>query len=102
MKLSYIKFRCSAEEKIAIQKRSQQARQTLSEYCRRQALTGEIKQAPRLTPEEENYFKHLHLTNANFARIANYMKYKDPRLSEEIREFLASFRRVTNKFFPKK
>lgn len=102
MKLSYIKFRCTLEEKMVILKRSQRAGRTMSDFCREQILSGKVHQAPKLTHQEEEYFKNLHVFHTNFARLSNFIKYQDPQLSNEIRKFLGEFRRVTDRFFPKK
>lgn len=100
MKLSYIKFRCTIEEKMTIFKRAQRAGRTMSDFCREQILSGTVQQVPKLTPDEEEYFKNLHIFHTNFARLSNYIKYQDPALSNEIREFLGEFRQITRKFFP--
>jgi hypothetical protein len=87
---------------MTILRRSQRAGRTMSDFCREQILSGTVQQAPKLTPEEEEYFKNLHIFHTNFVRLSNYIKYQDPGLSNEIREFLGEFRRVTDRFFPKK
>jgi hypothetical protein len=74
----------------------------MSDFCREQILAGTIHEAPKFTTEEVEYFKNLHIFHTNFARLSNYIKYQDPGLSNEIREFLGEFRRVTDRFFPKK
>ncbi len=102
MKLSYIKFRCTLEEKTTILRRSQRAGRTMSDFCREQILSGTIHEAPKFTAEEVEYFKNLHIYHTNFVRLSNYIKYQDPELSNEIRQFLDEFRRVTDRFFPKK
>lgn len=101
MKISYIKFRCTLEEKGAIQKQAVKMRRSLSQYCREQALAGKVFQAPKLTAAEEEYFKNLHIFHSNFVRLSNYIKYKNPELENEIHKFLNEFRRVTDKFFPR-
>jgi hypothetical protein len=74
----------------------------MSDFCREQILAGTVHETPKYTPEELEYFKNLHIFHTNFARLSNYIKYQDPELSNEIREFLGEFRRVTDRFFPKK
>lgn len=78
------------------------ARCSMSDFCRAKIFHGTVHQAPKLTPEEVEYFKNLHRFNTNFARIANFIKHKDPALSNEMRAFLGEFRRLFEKFFPQK
>lgn len=82
MKREIIKFRCAAEERHAILNRAEKAGVTLSEYCRRQAIHGKIVATPRLTPEEQEYFRRLKDFNNIMTRIANLCKYKDPAFNE--------------------
>lgn len=53
------------------------------EYCRRQALHGKIIATPRLTPEEQEYFRRLKDYNNFMTRLANLYKYKDPAFNKE-------------------
>lgn len=101
MKLSCIKFRCTDDEKAAILKKAVRAGTTLSEYCRRQALDGQIRELPKLSPAQVQYLQAITTCHNNFARISNYMRNKSPELSEEIRRFLADFKRLFYLFFPR-
>lgn len=99
MKLSYLKFRCTNEEKSAIMRNATAARCSMSDFCRAKIFHGTVHQAPKLTPEEVEYFKNPHRFNSNFARIANFIKYKNPALNNEIHAFLEEFRLLFEKFF---
>lgn len=102
MKLSYIKFRCTGEEKLTILRKAQRAGHTMSEYCRKQALDGHIQEVPKFTEQIILYFRYLIHCKNSLARISNYMKNKSPELSEEIRKFLDKFKQAFYMFFPKK
>lgn len=78
MKREIVKFRCSAEERRTIASRAEKAGVTLSEYCRRQALCGRIIATPRLTAEEQGYFRMLQTHNSFMTRLANLFTHKDP------------------------
>lgn len=83
MKREIIKFRCDAEERRAIFSRAEKAGVTLSEYCRRQTLYGKIIVPPRLTAEEQEYFRMLQTHNSFMTRLANMFTYKDPAFNKE-------------------
>jgi primase-polymerase (primpol)-like protein len=102
MKISNIKFRCTGEEKAAIQKKAARAGTTLSDYCRRQAIDGEIREVPKLSSAQTQYLQAITTCYNNFTRISNYMKNKSPELTEEIRKFLGDFKRLFYLFFPQK
>ncbi len=102
MKLSNIKFRCTIEEKAAIRKKAARAGTTISDYCRRQAIDGEIREVPKLPEPMIVYFKYLIYCKNSLVRISNYMRNNSPELSEEIRVFLEDFKKVFYMFFPKK
>lgn len=102
MKLSSIRFRCADEEKSAIQNKAQRAGLTLSEYCRRQAIDGQVQEVPKLSEQMTIYFRYLIHCKNSLARISNYMKNKSPELAEEIRAFLDEFKKAFYMFFPQK
>lgn len=102
MKLSYIKFRCTGEEKITILRKAQRSGHTLSEYCRRQAIEGQVQEVPKLSEQMILYFRYLIHCKNGLARISNFMKNKSPELAEEIRAFLEEFKKAFYMFFPKK
>jgi hypothetical protein len=102
MKLSNIEFRCTGEEKAAILKKAARAGTTLSDYCRRQAIDGEIREVPKLSEQMIMYFRYLIHCKNSLARISNYMKNKSPDLAEEIRVFLEEFKKAFYMFFPQK
>lgn len=60
----------------------------LSEYCRSQAMHGEVNAIPQLTNEEIDYFHLLKMYCTNFNRIANLIRDKDPQLVDSIRELV--------------
>lgn len=99
MKETYIKFRCSIEDKNIIQARAKSAGYGLSEYCRRQSLTGEIKQKPELSDEDKLYLRYLINHNSNFIKISNFIKYQDPNLCREIDLFLKKLKPLIHKLF---
>jgi len=101
-KLSYIKFRCTCEEKMAIFHRARKAGYSMSEFCRQQAISGKVHEVPKLSEQMILYFRYLIHCKTSLARISNYMKNKSPELSEEIRTFLAEFKRAFYMFFPEK
>ena len=83
MKREIIKFRCDDEERRTIFNRAEKAGVTPSEYCRRQAHDGQIIATPRLTAEEQEYFRMLQTHNSFMTRLANLFTYKDPAFNEE-------------------
>ena len=83
MKKEIIKFRGAAEERRPISGHAQRAGVTLPEYCRRQALYGKIIATPRLTAEEQEYFRMLQTHNSFMTRLANLFTYKDPAFNKE-------------------
>lgn len=60
----------------------------ISEYCRSQAITGKVNAIPKLTDEEMEYFRLLKIYCANFNRIANLIRNKDPHLVDEIKQLV--------------
>lgn len=80
MKNKFIKFRCTEIEKNRIENKAVKANITVSEFCRRQALHGKVVSIPKLSPEEISFFQALKYHNSSLARIANLIKYKDPKL----------------------
>lgn len=102
MKISYIKFRCTHEEKMNIQRKACDSHRTISDFCRDKIFHDTVHQPPKLTLEEVEYFKTLHRFNSNFARIANLIKSRSPELADEVRSLLADFKHLFYKFFPLK
>ncbi len=60
----------------------------LSEYCRRQAMHGEVMAIPQLTNDEIDYFHLLKMYCTNFNRIASLIRDKDPLLVDEIKQLV--------------
>ena len=75
MRNQIIKFRVSKIEQRIIQKKSEKAGLTISEFLRRLALEKEIKS--RLTSEEIECYKTLSKFADNFRRISNLFKLGD-------------------------
>ena len=75
MKNQIIKFRVSKIEQRIIQKKSEKAGLSVSEFLRRLALEKEIKS--RLTSEEIECYKTLSKYADNFRRISNLFKLGD-------------------------
>lgn len=87
-KTKVIIIRCSTGEKKIIQQLSKKCGLKLSEYCRRQAIHGEVKAIPVLTQEEIDYFHLLKTYCTNFNRISSLIRKKDPDLVEEIQQLV--------------
>lgn len=94
-----LKFRCTESEKKLIRRQAAASGKTLSEYCRGQALHGEIYATRRLTSEERQYFITLKDQNLGLARISNLIRNRDPALCRAVGEFLADARTLYNRFF---
>ena len=75
MKNEIIKFRVSKIEQRIIQKKSEKAGLSVSEFLRKLALEKEIKS--RLTSEEIECYKTLSKYADNFRRISNLFKFGD-------------------------
>lgn len=84
-----IDVRCSYFEQLALQSKADEAKLPLSEYLRRCGLDKIIP--PALTAEELEVYTDLKRYATNFVQIANYMKYKDPRLYAEIKDLVKVF-----------
>lgn len=65
MKDNVVKFRCSASEKKVIRALSDKTGFNMSEYCRQQALSGKVYAVPKLTAQEQEYFKILKTERKN-------------------------------------
>jgi hypothetical protein len=87
-KTKIIILRCTTGEKKIIQQLAKKCGLKLSEYCRRQAIHGEVKAIPVLTQEEIDYFHLLKTYCTNFNRISSLIRKKDPSLVEEIRQLV--------------
>lgn len=93
-KTKVIILRCTTGEKKIIQQLSKKCGLKLSEYCRRQAIHGEVKAIPALTQEEIDYFHLLKTYCTNFNRISSLIRKKDPGLVEEIRLLVEKLTRL--------
>lgn len=97
MKNQIIKFRVSRIEKKIIEKKSERAGLTVSEFFRRLTFEKELKS--RLSDDEIECYKNLFKYADNFRRISNLFKLGDvTRMKEEtldtsrlIREHLKKF-----------
>lgn len=79
-KSTLIRFRCTPDERQRIEKMAADSGRCLSDYCREQAIKGEIKAIRKLSTREQEFFQALKTHNINFARLSNMVKYKDPTL----------------------
>ena len=79
-----------------IQKNRQWIETHLAKSRSREAVAESI---PKLTPEEQKFFRALTLHNASFARIANLIKNRDPQLHHAIEEHLAVSKGLVSYFF---
>lgn len=75
MKNQFIKFRVSGIEKRIIEKKSERAGLSVSEFVRRLAFEKDLKS--RLTEEEIGCYKNLSKYADNFRRISNLFKLGD-------------------------
>lgn len=99
MKIKYIKFRCTNNEKERIESMAHNAGVTTSEYCRQQCINGKILATPRLTDTEIMYFKELKEHNNALARISNIIQNRYPNLKKEIEQYLSMSRELYSRFF---
>lgn len=99
MKTTIIKFRCSDTEKDTIKKMAELTGLSVSDYCRTQALCGQVLARKKLTEHEQQYFKLLTEYNGYFIRISNYIKYRNPELEQTIKELVFDMRNLYNRFF---
>lgn len=93
-KTKNIILRCSVGEKKIIQQLAKKSGLTLSEYCRRQAIHGEVKAIPALSQQEIEYFRMLKTYSTHFNRISSLVRKKDPVLVEEIRQLVSELTRL--------
>lgn len=93
-KTKNIILRCSVGEKRIIQQLAKKSGLTLSEYCRRQAIHGEVKAIPALSQQEIEYFRMLKTYSTHFNRISSLIRKKDPVLVEEIRQLVSELTRL--------
>lgn len=93
-KTENIILRCSVGEKKIIQQLSKKCGLTLSEYCRRQAMHGEVKAIPALTEEEIAYFRMLKTYSTHFNRISSLIRKKDPALVVEVQQLVNELTRL--------
>jgi hypothetical protein len=87
-KTKMIIMRCSVAEKKIICRMAEKCGMGLSEYCRKQAIQGEVWAIPKLSSEEVEYFHLLKSYCVNFNRIANLIRDKDPLLVNAIWELV--------------
>jgi len=87
-KTKVIILRCSLAEKKIIQQMAKRCGLNLSEYCRRQAMHGEVHAIPELSKDEIDYFHLLKMYCTNFNRIASLIRDKDPLLVDEIKQLV--------------
>lgn len=88
-KIKTIILRCSIAEKKIISAMAKKCGLNLSEYCRSQAMNGEVNAIPKLTSDEIDYFHLLKMYCTNFNRIANLIREKDPQFVDTIRELVS-------------
>lgn len=88
-KIKIIILRCSTVEKKIISEMAKKCGLNLSEYCRSQAMHGEVNAIPELSKDEIDYFHLLKMYCSNFNRIANLIRDKDPQLVDNIRELVS-------------
>lgn len=77
-----IKFRCTSEEKKAIEKKAKESGRSISSFCRAAALRQKID--ARMSEEEFSAYSNLAHFHTNFTRISNFIRNKDIRLYSTI------------------
>lgn len=87
-KTEHIILRCTVGEKKFIRQLATKCGLTISEYCRGQALHGEVKALPPLSQDEIDYFHLLKTYCTHFNRISNLIRKKEPGLVEEIKQLV--------------
>lgn len=87
-KTEIIILRCTPSEKSIIRQMAKKCGLKLSEYCRNQAMHGEVYAIPELSKDEIDYFHLLKMYCSNFNRIANLIRDKDPLLVDEIKQLV--------------
>ena len=96
-KTKNIILRCSVGEKRIIQQLAKKSGLSLSEYCRRQAIHGEVKAIPTLSQQEIEYFRMLKTYSTHFNRISSLIRKKDPALVEDIRQLVSELTRLQHR-----
>lgn len=84
-KTERVVLRCTKMEKKIIENFAKKSGLTISEYCRKQARNGKVLAIPKLDKQEIEYLHLLKSYGANFNRLSNLIKQKDPSLIIEIR-----------------
>ena len=83
-KKEVIKFRVTPLEKAVIQKKADNSGLKVSAYCRNTSLGRKI--GYRLTEEELEAYRDLSKFRADFIRLANFFRTKNPELEKQIQE----------------
>jgi len=83
MKKKRIELRVSSLEKAIIEKKAESSGLSVSEFCRRSALSQKIDY--KLTDEELEIYKELHSFKRYFTLISNMFKEKNPDLVKTVK-----------------
>ncbi len=84
MRTETIRFRVSKLEKSIIKNKAIKSGMIVSEFCRNAIFDKKITYA--LTDEELKIYNNFTRFINDFERLANYFKYKDNILSNEVRK----------------
>ena len=76
-KTTFIKVRCTAEEKERIRSRAANAGRKYSDYCREMLLGGSVVAVPPIGDNEREALAILRQTALFYAHISNLIKVKD-------------------------
>lgn len=95
-KKEIIKLRVTPLEKAIIQKKSENSGLSMSAYCRNTSLGRKIGYC--LTEEELEVYRDLSKFRADFIRLANFFRTKNPELEQEIQNTSKLLKEHLNKF----
>lgn len=95
-KKELVKFRCTGLEKAVLQKKADNAGQSLSSFVRSSALGQKI--GYKLTDEELEAYRTLATYHKNFTAISNLLKKKDSNFAKEVMRTADEIKRTLKKF----
>ncbi len=96
MRTETIRFRVSKLEKSIVKNKAKKSGMLVSEFCRNAIFDKKITYA--LTDEELKIYNNLTRFINDFERLANYFKYKDSILSNQVRRVAYELKNELKKF----
>ena len=97
-KTTFIKVRCTAEEKERIRSRATNAGRKYSDYCREMLLAGSVIAVPPMGDNEKEALAILRQTALFYAHISNLIKVKDASWVDATKA-LATYAKIAFKRF---